>query len=108
MKPKKIKEIQIRTELVEGEKKMNKVILIGRLTRDPEVRYSQGDNPIAIARYSLAVNRKYNSNKALFKVLEEKCKKKEMTCRPVLWSLKLKGVDDYLACKKRNVDYTTK
>ncbi len=47
-------------------------------------------------------------NKALFKVLEEKCKKKEMTCRPVLWSLKLKGVDDYLACKKRNVDYTTK
>ncbi len=62
MKPKKIKEIQIRTELVEGEKKMNKVILIGRLTRDPEVRYSQGDNPIAIARYSLAVNRKYNSN----------------------------------------------
>ena len=37
---------------------MNKVILIGRLTRDPEVRYSQGQNPIAVARYSLAVNRK--------------------------------------------------
>lgn len=37
---------------------MNKVILMGRLTRDPEVRYSQGDEPMAIARYSLAVDRK--------------------------------------------------
>lgn len=36
---------------------MNKVILMGRLTRDPEVRYTQGENPMAIARYSLAVNR---------------------------------------------------
>lgn len=38
---------------------MNKVILMGRLTREPEVRYSQGDNSIAIARYSLAVDRRY-------------------------------------------------
>lgn len=38
---------------------MNKVILMGRLTRDPEVRYSQGDNSMAIARYSLAVDRRY-------------------------------------------------
>lgn len=38
---------------------MNKVILIGRLTRDPEVRYSQGDNATAVARYSLAVDRKF-------------------------------------------------
>ncbi len=37
---------------------MNKVILMGRLTRDPEVRYSQGENPLAIARYSLAVDRR--------------------------------------------------
>ena len=37
---------------------MNKVILIGRLTRDPEVRYSQGNEPMAIARYTLAVDRK--------------------------------------------------
>lgn len=37
---------------------MNKVILIGRLTRDPEVRYSQGAQPLAIAKYSLAVDRK--------------------------------------------------
>ena len=36
---------------------MNKVILIGRLTQDPEVRYTQGAEPIAIARYTLAVNR---------------------------------------------------
>lgn len=38
---------------------MNKVILMGRLTRDPEVRYSQGETPLAIARYTLAVNRKF-------------------------------------------------
>ena len=36
---------------------MNKVILMGRLTRDPEVRYSQGERPVAVARYTLAVNR---------------------------------------------------
>lgn len=37
---------------------MNKVILIGRLTRDPEVRYSSGDNAMAIARYTIAVDRR--------------------------------------------------
>lgn len=37
---------------------MNKVTLIGRLTRDPEVRYSNGDQPMAIARYTLAVDRR--------------------------------------------------
>ena len=35
---------------------MNKVVLMGRLTRDPEVRYSQGENALAIARYTLAVD----------------------------------------------------
>ena len=39
---------------------MNKVILMGRLTREPEVRYSQGENPMAIARYTLAVDRRFN------------------------------------------------
>lgn len=38
---------------------MNKVILIGRLTRDPEVRYTQGNEPMCIARYTLAVDRKF-------------------------------------------------
>lgn len=38
---------------------MNKVILMGRLTRDPEVRYSQSANPIAVARYGLAVRRQF-------------------------------------------------
>ena len=37
---------------------MNKVILMGRLTRDPEVRYTPGENSFAIARYTLAVDRK--------------------------------------------------
>lgn len=41
---------------------MNKVILMGRLTRDPEVRYTTGDNSMAIARYTLAVDRKYSKN----------------------------------------------
>ncbi|NLP35128.1 MAG: single-stranded DNA-binding protein [Clostridiales bacterium] len=38
---------------------MNKAILMGRLTRDPEVRYSQGENPIAVARFTLAVDRRF-------------------------------------------------
>ena len=37
---------------------MNKVILMGRLTRDPEIRYSQGERSMAIARYTLAVDRR--------------------------------------------------
>ena len=41
---------------------MNKVILMGRLTRDPEVRYSQGETPLAIARYTLAVDRRGTRN----------------------------------------------
>ena len=38
---------------------MNKVVLMGRLTRDPEVRYSAGENALAIARYTLAVDRRF-------------------------------------------------
>lgn len=38
---------------------MNKVILMGRLTRDPEVRYSQGEGGTAVARFSLAVDRRF-------------------------------------------------
>lgn len=41
---------------------MNKVILMGRLTRDPEVRYSSGDSAMAIARYSIAVDRRRRQN----------------------------------------------
>ena len=41
---------------------MNKAILMGRLTRDPEIRYTQGDNPMCIARYTLAVDRRFNRN----------------------------------------------
>lgn len=38
---------------------MNKVILIGRLTRDPDIRYTQAAEPLAIARYTLAVDRRF-------------------------------------------------
>ena len=41
---------------------MNKVILMGRLTRDPEIRYSSGENALTIARYTLAVDRRGNRN----------------------------------------------
>ena len=43
---------------------MNKVVLMGRLTRDPEIRYSQGENSMAIARYTLAVDRRFTRNSA--------------------------------------------
>ena len=36
---------------------MNRVILMGRLTRDPEVRYTSGENSMAVARYTLAIDR---------------------------------------------------
>ena len=39
---------------------MNKVILMGRLTRDPDIRYTQGDNSMCIARYTLAVDRRFS------------------------------------------------
>lgn len=38
---------------------MNKVILVGRLSKDPEARYTQGDNPMCVARYSIAVDRRF-------------------------------------------------
>lgn len=38
---------------------MNRVILMGRLTRDAEIRYSQGEQEAAVARFTLAVNRRY-------------------------------------------------
>lgn len=38
---------------------MNKVILLGRLTKDPDVRYTQSENMLAIARYTLAVDRRF-------------------------------------------------
>lgn len=41
---------------------MNKVILMGRLTRDPEIRYSQGEQAMAVARFSLAVDRRFRKD----------------------------------------------
>ncbi|OON95491.1 MAG: single-stranded DNA-binding protein [Epulopiscium sp. Nele67-Bin005] len=38
---------------------MNKIILMGRLTRDPEIRYSQSAEPVAVTRYALAVRRQF-------------------------------------------------
>lgn len=38
---------------------MNKVILMGRLTRDPDVRYTNGENPMCVTRYTLAVDRRF-------------------------------------------------
>ena len=41
---------------------MNKVIISGRLTRDPEMRYSQSAEPLAVTRFSIAVNRRFNKD----------------------------------------------
>ena len=41
---------------------MNKAILVGRLTRDPEVRYSQDENATAVARYTVAVDRRFKGD----------------------------------------------
>lgn len=41
---------------------MNKCVLMGRLTRDPEVRYTQGDNASAVARFSFAVDRRFKKD----------------------------------------------
>lgn len=41
---------------------MNKVILMGRVVREPDVRYSQGENPMAIAKFTLAVDRKFKKD----------------------------------------------
>ena len=38
---------------------MNKTLLMGRLTKDPETRYTQGEKPMAISKYSIAVDRRY-------------------------------------------------
>lgn len=38
---------------------MNKVVLLGRLTKDPEVRYSTGEKETAVARYTVAVDRRF-------------------------------------------------
>ena len=45
---------------------MNKVNLLGRLTRDPEIRYSQGNDQMAIARYTLAVDRRFKREDCRF------------------------------------------
>ena len=45
---------------------MNKVILMGRLVRDTETRYSDGAEPLAVARYTLAVNRRFKKDEADF------------------------------------------
>ena len=58
------KETNQKEKRKKGNKSMNKVILMGRLTRDPEVRYSQGEQPMAIARFSLAVDRRQKTNSA--------------------------------------------
>ena len=64
---------------------MNDVSLIGRLTKDPELKYTPGDDPKAVTRFTLAVNRRFNRDKADFprivcwnklaEIVAEHCKK---------------------------------
>lgn len=50
---------------------MNKTFLMGRLTRDPEVRYSAGENSMAIARYTIAVDRRFKRDGKLQQTLSD-------------------------------------
>lgn len=54
-----------RDSLPEKERKMNKAIISGRLTRDPELSYLEKDNT-AICKFTIAVNRRYNKDEADF------------------------------------------
>ena len=45
---------------------MNKCILVGRLTKDPETRVSQGDNGTTITRFSIAVNRRFKNKEGVY------------------------------------------
>jgi single-strand DNA-binding protein len=53
---------KMQKNLFQGGNKMNTVILMGRLTRDPEVRYTSGERSMAVARYTLAVDRRGRNN----------------------------------------------
>ena len=52
---------------------MNKAVLVGRLTRDPEVRYSQGDNTTAVARYTVAVDRRLKETANRQRIYSVRC-----------------------------------
>lgn len=61
---------------------MNKVILIGHLCADPDVRYSQGENSMAVARYRLAVDRRYkreDEQKGKLERTAEECRQQYST-----------------------------
>ena len=45
--------------MIKEERILNKVILMGRLTKDPEIRYTKGEKAMAVARYTLAVDRRF-------------------------------------------------
>ena len=47
---------------------MNKVTLVGRLTKDPETRYSTGENAMAVTRFSVAVNRRFKNKDGIYEV----------------------------------------
>lgn len=63
---------------------MNKVVLMGRLTRDPEVRYTQGEHPLAVARFTLAVDRRFKKD-ALTKIVSRRSATKNRWF--ITWSL---------------------
>ncbi len=48
---------------------MNKCIFMGRLTRDPEIRYTQSEKPVAVVNYTLAVDRRYKERASLQQIL---------------------------------------
>ena len=55
---------------------MNKVILLGRMAREPEVRFTQGNEPTAVCRFSVAVDRPYSSRRTEDEIGRASCRER--------------------------------
>lgn len=74
---------------------MNKVFLVGRLTKDPELRYTSGDNPTAVVNFNLAVNKRLSKEKR--QEMESQNKPTADFPRIIVWGKMAENVANYLS-----------
>ena len=94
---------------------MNKISIMGRITKDPEVRYSQGSEPVAVARYTVAVNRRFKKDEADFipcvafgkqgEFAERYLKKGQLVC--ICGRLQVRNWEDNEGKKRTTVEVVT-
>ena len=94
---------------------MNKISIMGRITRDPEVRYSQAAEPVAVARYTVAVNRRFKKDEADFipcvafgkqgEFAERYLKKGQLVC--ICGRLQVRNWEDNEGKKRTTVEVVT-